>query len=112
MTHADYEGKDWDDLGASVQTRVTEQAVTLVSTVNKRLKSRFSNLQGTGVNAIEEKDWLVKILTRWMNRRKRSKKTNKIAQQSPKKRNKPVCSDCKSDLVCLGCRGLDVSIVI
>jgi hypothetical protein len=112
MTHADYEGKDWDDLEASVQTQVTEQAVRLLSAVNERLKSRFNNLQGTGVKAIEEREWLVMILTRWMNRRKRSKKINKIAQQSPKKRGKPVCSDCKSDLVCLGCRGLDVIIMI
>jgi hypothetical protein len=113
MAHPDYEEKNWGDLDASVQSKVTEQAVLRASTVNERLKSRFNNLQNpTGVKAIEEKDWLITILTRWFNRRLRSQKSNKIAQQSPKKRKKLVCHECQSDLVCLGCSSLDVRIII
>ena len=112
MAQPCYEGVDWDDLEASVQRTVTEQAVKAASTANERLKYRFNNLQTPdGVKAIQEQAWLVMILTRWFSRRKRSQKSNKNAKQSPNKRKEPVCSTCEKFLVCPGCSGLEVCIV-
>jgi hypothetical protein len=112
MAQTDYEGMNWDDLEASVQRTVTEQAIKDASTVNERLKYRFNNLQTpTGVKAIEERAWLIMILTRWFNRCKRSQKTNKNAKQSPNKRKSPVCSSCQNVLVCPLCSGSEVCIM-